>query len=1056
MKILTALFLAMLPAAAEMLPIPLAGEWRFALDAPDSGLAAGPDGWKFPDKIQLPGMLTAQGFGEIPSFETKWTGDGWRYPKMFKEWQAADNFKFPFFLQPPRHYVGPAWYQRDVEIPADWKGRALRVHLERVHWQSRLWIDGVEAGSRDSLGTPHDYDFAPLAPGKHTLTLRIDNRLAPVNVGPLSHSVTDHTQGNWNGVVGDMTLNALPANRIDRVDIYPANDGHVRLVVTGNAKGSLEIQATCDGPVASTTIHAEGKFTATLEGKVGLTPELWSEFSPKLYDLNVSIGDDSRTSRFGFREIENQGGKLVLNGRQAFLRGTLECAIFPLTGHPPTDVDSWKRIVKICKDHGLNHIRFHSWCPPEAAFVAADELGFYYEVEASTWANQGAEIGSGMPLDAWVDAETARMFAAYGNHPSFLMMAYGNEPSGKNHAKWLAGWVARQQKADPRRLYTTASGWPIRPGSDYFSSPDPRVQRWGEGLKSMINAKAPTTDFDWSDFVKQHPQAPVVSHEIGQWCVYPDFSEIAKYTGYTKAKNFEIFQETAKRNGILDQARNFLMASGKWQAACYKHDIEAALRTPGFGGFQLLDLHDFPGQGTALVGVLNAFWEEKGYISAAEFKRFSGPIVPLARMEKLVFTEGDSLEADLELAHFGPKDFPQAKPAWKLASGDEIIAQGSLPPRDLAAGALHDLGKIRVPMTGFAMPAKLTLTVGLAGMSETNSWDLFVYPKELPAAPAADFTTTGTIEETVAALAAGKKVLWLAPPITIADDPDRPLQIGFSPVFWNTAWTEWQPPHTLGLLIDAKHPALADFPTDTFTNWQWWEIVSRSRPFLLTRHHDLKPIVQPIDDWFTNRKLGLVFEANVGPGKLLACSADLENDLDSRPAARQLRHSLETYLAKPDFHPAAILVPADLAKLVRELTAMEKLGASVRADSEQGIFEAARAIDGDPATFWHSSYSRSKTGPPHEFTLRLAKPAALAAILLTQRQDGQRSGQLGKVEILDGSGRTLATAEVPLNARDFRIDLPQGTRTDQLTLRIPAGRDGPYAAIAEIGLAVAP
>lgn len=922
MKILTFIILAILPIAAATSSIPLAGEWRFALDAKDSQLALGPHGWQFPDLIQLPGMLTAQGFGEVPSMKTAWTGKGWQHLGMFKEWRTDANYKQPFFLQPPLHYVGPAWYQRDVEVPANWKDRSLRVHLERVHWQSRLWVDGVEAGignSHDSLGTPHDYNFGPLVSGKHTLTLRIDNRLSPVNVGFMSHSVTDHTQGNWNGVVGEMKLTALPANRIDHVAVYPVNDGHIRLVVTGNARGNFDLRATCGSTVAFATgrVTANGDFTATLEGKVDFMPVLWSEFSPKLYDVTVTLGDESQTERFGFRKIENKGDKLVLNGRQAFLRGTLECCIFPLTGHPPTDVDSWKRIVKICKDHGLNHIRFHSWCPPEAAFVAADELGFYYQIEASSWANQGAEIGSGWPLDAWIDEETTRMFAAYGNHPSFLMMAYGNEPAGKNDAKWLAGWVARQQKTDPRHLYTTGAGWPIMSGSDYDSSPDPRIQQWGAGLKSLINAKPPTTDFDWSDFVKKHPDAPVVSHEIGQWCVYPDFTEIAKYTGYMKAKNFEIFQEIARRNGIAEQSKAFLVASGKWQAAAYKHDIEAALRTPGFGGFQLLDLHDFPGQGTALVGVLNAFWEEKGYISAAQFKRFCGPVVPLARLKKMSFTEGETLEAELKLSHFGPTDFSQAKPIWKLTHGDKIVAQGTLPPRDLAAGALHDLGAIHVPMIGFEMPVKLVLTVGLVGMAEMNSWDIFVYPKKLSAVPATNFTTTKTVGETIDALAAGKKVLWLAPPAAVCDDPDRPLQIGFSPIFWNTAWTNWTPPHTLGLLIDAKHPALSDFPTDTFTNWQWWEIVTRSRPFILTPHHALKPIVQPIDDWFTNRKLGLVFEAKVGSGTLLACSVDLENDLESRPAARQLRHSLEKYLAGSDINPAVRLESADLIQLVR-------------------------------------------------------------------------------------------------------------------------------------------
>ena len=93
-------------------------------------------------------------------------------------------------------------------------------------------------------------------------------------------------------------------------------------------------------------------------------------------------------------------------------------------------------------------------------------------------------------------------------------------------------------------------------------------------------------------------------------------------------------------------ADSFLLASGKLQALCYKADIEAALRTKNFAGFQLLDLHDFPGQGSAIVGVLNPFWESKGYVTPQEYSEFCNSVVPLARMSKFVFNSGDTLKAD--------------------------------------------------------------------------------------------------------------------------------------------------------------------------------------------------------------------------------------------------------------------------------------------------------------------------------------------------------------------------------------------------------------------------
>jgi hypothetical protein len=718
-------------------------------------------------------------------------------------------------------------------------------------------------------------------------------------------------------------------------------------------------------------------------------------------------------------------------------------------------VASWRRIVRICKAHGLNHIRFHSWCPPEAAFVAADELGFYYQVEVSSWANQGAAIGSGNPLDAWLEAESRRLLAAYGNHPSFLLMAYGNEPSGPNHIKWLEAWVARRKAEDPRRLYTTGAGWPVRPGSDFHSSPKPRLQGWGEGLKSMINAQAPRTDFDWTAFVQQHADAPVISHEIGQWCVYPNFDEIAKYTGYFRARNFEIFQETARRNGVLPQARDFLRASGKLQALAYKHDIEAALRTPGFGGFQLLDLHDFPGQGTALVGVLDAFWDEKGYISPEEYRRFCGPIVPLARLKQMVFTTSETLEADLELAQFGPADLRNTTPVWVLAASDgSSVAGGRLAPRNLPTGELHRLGRIAVPLAQVKAPAKLTLTVRLEGQDAVNAWDVFVYPAEPPAPAAGDVLVTADLDAAQAALARGGRVLWLPPVRSIRNDPQRPLLAGFSPIFWNTAWTKWQPPHTLGILCDPAHPAVAGFPTDGHSNWQWWDIQQDARPFILTAHAGLKPLVQVIDDWVTNRKLGYVFEARIGDGRLIACGANLTRS-PAGHSSRQLLASLLSYMKSEKFAPATMLTPSDLDALVGPLAQVLRHGATASASSVQPRYPAAAVIDGDPSTLWHTAFGAGAPKPPHDLILRFPQAVSLSAILLTQRQDANANGQVADVEII-AAGRTLARVRVPKDAAGYRIPLPPGAPLPQLTLRVHASHAGVFASLAEIEIEAAP
>ncbi len=960
------------PVVARADGMSLASTWSFQLDREDRGEADQWFGRDLSDVIVLPGVLTAQGFGDPVSMQTKWTGNInkiWQSDPYYRQYQTPGNFKMPFWLQPDRHYVGAAWYQRQIEVPPRWQGKRLALFLERPHWKTTVWLDDRCLGSKDSLGTAHVYELGANVPGgKHRLTVRVDNRMI-VDVGNNAHSVSDHTQGNWNGIAGHIELQATDPVWIDDVRVYPnLKDKTVKVSVgIGNSTGAsgtgtLAIQVAKAGQ----SLSIPASWTAEGGNAEGICPmgddcQLWDEFRPNLYTMTVELKGSNcqdRTSvQFGMREVGTQGTRIALNGTPIFLRGTLECCIFPLTGHPPTDVDSWRRVIRIAKAHGLNHIRFHSWCPPEAAFVAADELGFYYHVECSAWAT----VGDGGPFDKWLYEESEAMIKAYGNHPSFTFMAYGNEPGGKNQNRFLGDFVSYWKKKDSRRLYTSGAGWPLLPENDYYSTPAPRIQQWGQGVQSRVNAKPPETMTNYRDFVEQHKNAPVVSHEIGQWCVYPNLDEMPKYKGLLKARNFEIFQDQLERHGMLSQAHDFLMASGKLQALLYKEDIESALRTPGFGGFQLLDLHDFPGQGTALVGVLDPFWGSKGYIAARQYRRFAGPMVPLARLERRIFEAGDIVRAQVDLAQFGPTDLEDVTPLWTIRGSGGIVASGSFPPQTIKTGTLSALGRIRARLPNDMKAQKLNLQVTIRDVEAANDWDLWVFPKwqgrgdpkrdesrleTLPAlvspgvegvppsnrgqdardtqgqdalaTPADGILVTRELNEAALdRLNQGGKVLFLPLPQTIRNDEQHPLVMGFSSIFWNTVWTDWQPPHTLGILCDPNHPALERFPTQYHSNWQWWELIHEAAPFIVTAHRSLHPVVQVIDDWVTARKLALVFEARVGNGKLLACGCDLATDLEKRPVARQMRHSLLTYMADGRFDPKFSMTAAQLADLLK-------------------------------------------------------------------------------------------------------------------------------------------
>jgi len=939
-----AILLAPLLCHAASNAISLDGPWRFELDRADAGAR---ERWferSLPDKIRLPGSLPAQGVGDDITTNTPWVGgvkqSPWFTAPDYAKYRQPGNVKVPFWLQPDKYYQGAAWFQRDIEIPKDWAGRRIVLSLERPHWETSVWVDGRFLGTNISLSTPHEYDCGPLAPGKHTLTIRVDNRVI-IDIGENSHAISDHTQGDWNGIVGKIELRATPLVWFEDVQVYPNVDKKSALVKLriGNATGksgtgTLEVSAKLEhgprshrAPVQLPVTWQPDGGTAELELPLGNDAQLWDEFHPALYELTTALtindgtpaarsesGDTQHVS-FGLREITTQGTQFVLNGRKIFIRGTLECCIFPKTGHPPTDVASWKRIIRIAKSYGLNLIRFHSYCPPEAAFIAGDELGFYFQVE-TCWANQSTTIGDGKPVDQWVYDETARILKSYGNHPSFLLMPYGNEPGGKNATAYLAKYVTHFKAQDSRRLWTSGSGWPQIPENQFDITPEPRVQLWGAGLKSRINGQPPETTTDYRDYIQKR-DVPVVSHEIGQWCVYPNFAEMPKYTGYLKPKNFEIFRDTLAEHHMADEARSFLLASGKLQTLCYKEDIESALRTPGMGGFELLDLHDFPGQGTALVGVLDPFWDDKGYVTAAQYSRFCNNTVPLARLAKRVFTTDEHFHADLEIANFGPAPLENAVTTWRLVRGDQTFARGELPAQTIPVGNGIALGAVDVDLQNAPVPAKYKLVVTvkrgvLSRLPFENDWDIWIYPARVNTDAPADVAIANELNETaLAKLNSGEKVLLLIPPARVANSAEDPVKLGFSSIFWNTAWTGRQAPTTLGILCDPKTPALADFPTEFCSNWQWWYLIHRAGAMILDDlPANLRPTVQVIDDWVTARRLGLVLEGKLGRGKLLVCSIDLEHDLESDPVRRQFRHSLLNYMGSKTFNPA-ISVTAD-------------------------------------------------------------------------------------------------------------------------------------------------
>ncbi|MBC3784636.1 sugar-binding domain-containing protein [Spirosoma utsteinense] len=920
----------------------LAGDWQLRLDRDDKGIREHWWLFPFPDRVKLPGSLTENGKGDKVTLQTPWVGDivdsTYFVEAKYGKYREGD-IKIPFWLKPLHYFAGPAWYKRQIDLPDNWTNQRITLNLERCHWETMVYVNGQFCGTRNSLVAPHQFDVTPyLKPGRNTLVVRVDNRVK-THLGPNSHSISDHTQTNWNGLVGDLSLLSSSKTYIDNVQLFPnlaAKAVSVRFSLNQprrqTFKGTVRLQARSLQADAKPLPAVELPVSSSTEASSLTTsyqlanPLLWDEFTPNLYSLAVQLIDEQgkplseQDVTFGMREISTQGTRFTMNGRPIFLRGDVECATFPLTGYPPTTEPYWEKIMKTAQQYGLNHLRFHSWCPPEAAFRVADRLGLYLYVESPLWANQSSAVGTGGVVDAFIYQESEEILKTYGNHPSFCMMSYGNEPGGAGQNDFLGRWVDHFKHKDSRRLYTSGAGWPILPENQFNIDSKARVQQWGEGVNSIINKGIPRTSYDWRE-TTQALTVPYVSHEIGQWCAYPNFKEIKKYTGVVKATNFEIFNETLNEAGMGDQAEAFLNASGRLQTLCYKADIEAALRTPGFGGFQLLGLHDFPGQGTALVGALDVFWESKGYTTPEEYRTFTNATVLLARMDKLIYENTETLRAALEIAHFGASELHDQTIGWQVVdTNGKVYQSGSLKKEHVTFDNGQPVGMVQVPLSSFKKPTMLTLKVSLKGTRITNSWNLWVYPAGLDADAATGKVVVAQrlTPDVIKQLQQGANVL-LLPFGRVKPGKGAEVAIGFSSVFWNTSWTKNQAPHTLGLLCDPAHPLFATFPTEASSNYQWQDIVSHSQVVLLTDFpKQLRPLIQPIDNWFENRRLSLAFEGKVGKGKLMVCSVDLESDLARRPSARQLKYSLLRYMNSARFNPTLALDPQQVSALFNE------------------------------------------------------------------------------------------------------------------------------------------
>lgn len=942
----------------------LSGDWAFALDADKTGIEQGIFRSLPTDTITLPGTTS-----------------------IAKKGTPSDKKEIGF-LTDPYLFEGYAWYAKEITLDKDSKNKNIYLHLERTRL-TRVWVNDVEVGCRDSLTTPHHYDLTPyIKDNTFRLTILVSNVDYPTKGG---HLTSPDTQTNWNGIIGEISLHICDEIMIEHIKTYPDTEHksvHVEITTNNTTQTQRNLSVCAKAELMDISgktgvqvpaayfqdiFFPVGKGTAEFTYELGEDAVLWSEYSPVIYELHLTIPgtDEESVTTFGLRDFSTSETEFLINGTPTFLRGKHDGLIFPMTGAVPTSVEEWIRVMSISKSYGINHYRYHTCCPPDAAFVAADLLGIYMEPQLPFWGTLTApgDEGHNAEEQDYLIEEGYRMMTEFGNHASYCMMSLGNELWGSKER--MAEIITNYRNVDDRHLYTQGSNnfqhTPVLlPEDDFFVGVRFSKNRLFRGSYGMCDAPLghiqwdePSADHNYDEVIHPTnaaadagndaeeieiqygtgvkkvkaadnggvliPHIPVVSHEIGQFAVYPNFREIDKYTGVLKARNFEVFRDRLKEKGMLDQADDFFYTSGKLSVQCYKEELEAAARTKLLAGYQILDIQDFSGQGTALVGILDAFMDSKGHVTPEEWAGYCSDHILLAQFPKYVYQARETFRAKMAIRYYNPEKLENKILHWELKQQKKIIREGSVVIPD-GAFDLVELDEITFDFPEITEAATYHLDLSVPETNMANTYELYCFPTLSTKIPVSGMTigeganevhVTADYAEACALLQNGQKVLYL--PTELADKIEGFYCTDFwcYPMFRDIC--EWMKKPvavgTMGLLIQKDHPALASFPAHKYSTPQWYKIVSHCDCAILDDVTDksYRPIVQMVDNFERNHKLGILFEGKVGEGTLMVCTSRL-SEVAEYPEIKCFARSILDYVTSDAFAPEQTL---DMALLKR-------------------------------------------------------------------------------------------------------------------------------------------
>lgn len=954
----------------------LNGKWHVVLEDGTTG------------QMDLPGTLDENGIGHRDVGANQWHPDavlGNAAGEIDKDAPIATRFT-------RRHtYEGEARISRKITVP-DYGTDRLFVLAERAR-ALRLLVDGEACAvfRQGTLSTPYIFELTGAAPGEHEFTFLSDNSYPGMPKAAICYSsaATDETQTNWNGILGECSMYTGPQNFIDSLRVYPRAvkkeeknkaGGYVLDVCVELAPGAKKVYKDAKIILQSEALAAgELEDTQTLTEIISYSGEglaeagtdkeenpktmeiwfrdlplrenvkLWDEDEGNLYEMAVTLDNgmsaedkggstaECRT-RFGIRSFgDNGSGRLALNGRAIFLRGEANCAEYPETGHPPMTIPEWKEMLLKYRSYGINFVRFHSHCEPEAAFAAADELGMLLQPELSHWD----------PKDAFGTEESYRYYRAelvdllktYANHPSFVMLTLGNELQAQDEGRERMRELVRTAKRmDPTRLYANGSNAfygeeGCDPESDFYTSQsckDVVIRGTFSGMRGYLNENYPSADRTYDEAmaeIRKEYQKPVFSFEVGQFEVLPDFEELESFHGISDPVNLKLIKKRVEERGLLPTWEKYVEATGELSRLAYREEIEAAMRTRELSGISLLGLQDFPGQGTALVGMMNSHLEPKPYDFARpeRFREFFQECRILVKLPHYTYEAGERLIAEVEAANFGKGNI-EGVFCWTLAGKKSVSENGNCEPAEIKSkntviatgedteiticrpGSYTEVGSLDIPLDFVEKNTALTLKVRIG--DSISAYPIWVYRKTTPVCPENVYETRAFDVKTREILQNGGRV-YLSPDADKESLPNS-IKTQFTTDFWSVG-TFADQEGGMGQLIDTEHPIFKEFPTDFHTDWQWW-IMATKRAVILP--HPMKTIITEMDSYAFLRPMAQMIEFRCLKGKVLLSTMELHKS-QQYPEARALQAAIYTYLSGENFEPAEEITEEELSMLVR-------------------------------------------------------------------------------------------------------------------------------------------